>query len=57
VLTSASTHESQAEMNLAQMTSKRLTNLYDLMDLAYDAEEIKKKSLELNHVPIIDAKH
>jgi len=29
-------------------------NLYDLMDSAYDASEIKNHSLELGHVPIID---
>jgi hypothetical protein len=29
-------------------------NLYDLMDSAYDAPEIKAKSLALGHVPIID---
>jgi len=54
VLSSASTHDSQVAIPLAEMTQKRVTNLYDLMDSAYDAEEIKKKSLDLGHIPIID---
>ena len=54
VLTSASTHDSQVAIPLAEITSQRVTNLYDLMDSAYDAKNIKKKSLELGHVPIID---
>ena len=54
VLSSASTHDSQVAIPLAEITSQRVTNLYDLMDSAYDAEEIKKKSFELGHVPIID---
>src|ERR1700746_1914851 len=36
------------------MTASRVINLYDLMDSAYDAPEIKAKSLALGHVPIID---
>jgi hypothetical protein len=31
-----------------------VTNLYDLMDSAYDAPEIDAKSRTLGHVPIID---
>jgi hypothetical protein len=54
VLTSASTHDSQVAIPLAELTSKRVTNLYDLMDSAYDASEIRNKSFELGHVPIID---
>lgn len=54
VLTSASTHDSQVAIPLAELTSKRVTNLYDLMDSAYDALEIKNKSRELGHVPIIN---
>jgi len=54
VLTSASPHDSQVAIPLAQMTSERLTNLYDLMDSAYDAPEIKEFSSSLGHVPIID---
>ncbi|MDP7098319.1 MAG: hypothetical protein QF511_07380 [Rhodospirillales bacterium] len=36
------------------MTAARLTNLYDLMDSAYDVPEIKDHSRALGHVPIID---
>jgi hypothetical protein len=54
VLTSASLHDSQVSIPLAQMTSQRITNLYDLMDSAYDAPQIKSFSERLGHVPIID---
>jgi hypothetical protein len=54
VLTSASLHDSQAAIPLATMTAKRVTSLYDLMDAAYDDEEISKHSRSLGHVPIID---
>src|ERR1700736_5100542 len=54
LLTSASLHDSQAAIPLATVTSGRVTNLYDLMDIAYDAPEIKQKSRALGHVPIID---
>ena len=36
------------------MTAARVTNLYDLMDSAYDAPQIKDYSRKLGHVPIID---
>jgi hypothetical protein len=39
---------------LATLTAGRVNNLYDLMDSAYDAPEIKQKSRALGHVPIID---
>ena len=55
ILTSASLHDSQAAIPLAAITAGRLTNLYDLMDSAYDAPEIRAKSLSLGHVPIIEA--
>jgi hypothetical protein len=54
LLTSASTHDSQAAIPLAQMTVKRVTSLYDLMDTAYDAPQIWAFSKQLGHVPIID---
>lgn len=54
LLTSASLHDSQAAIPLATMTAARLTNLYDLMDNAYDAPEIRAMSRALGHVPIID---
>ena len=54
ILTSASAHDSQAAIPLATMTAARITNLYDLMDCAYDAPEIRAYSESLGHVPIID---
>ncbi len=54
ILTSASLHDSQAAIPLAQMSSERITNLYDLMDAAYDAPQIHGFSESLGHRPIID---
>ena len=54
ILTSASTHDSQVALPLAAMTSQRITNLYDLMDAAYDAPIIREYSKSLGHVAIID---
>jgi hypothetical protein len=54
VLTSASVHDSQVALPLAELTSKRVHNLYDLMDSAYDSPIIKQHSQALGHIPIID---
>ena len=54
LLTSASLHDSQAAIPLASMTATRTTNLYDVMDSAYDAPQIRAHSRSLGHVPIID---
>ena len=54
VMTSAAIHDSQVAIPLAKRTAQRVTSLYDLMDSAYDAKEIKQVSRELGHVPIID---
>jgi hypothetical protein len=54
VLSSASVHDSRVAIPLATMTAGRLINLYDLMDSAYDAAEIRAHSRALGHVPIID---
>jgi hypothetical protein len=54
VLSSASLHDSQAAIPLAQMSCERVTNLYDLMDAAYDSPEIHAFSKSLGHRPIID---
>jgi hypothetical protein len=54
LLTSASLHDSQAAIPLAQITHGRVTSLYDMMDSAYDAPQIKAHSRALGHVPIID---
>ena len=54
VLTAASVHDSQVAIPLTTMTARRVTNLYDLMDSAYDAKEIREHSVRLGHVPIIE---
>jgi hypothetical protein len=54
VLTSASVHDSQVALPLAELTDQQVNSLYDLMDSAYDSPIIKKHSRSLGHVPIID---
>ena len=54
LLTSASLHDSQVAIPLATLTAERVRNLYDLMDSAYDAPEIRAHSRALGHVAIID---
>jgi hypothetical protein len=54
ILSSASLHDSQVAIPLAQMSYERITNLYDLMDAAYDSPEIHAFSKSLGHRPIID---
>ena len=55
LISSAALHDSQAAIPLAEITSKRVCNLYDLMDAAYDAPGIHSHSRTLGHVPIIDS--
>lgn len=57
LLSSASLHDSQASIPLATITAQRVTNCYDLMDAAYDAEIIREHSKSLGHVPLIDFNH
>ena len=54
LVTSASLHDSQAAIPLAQMSAARVTSLYDLADAAYDAAPIRQMSERLGHVAIID---
>ena len=54
LLTSASTHDSQAAIPLLHMSNERVVNLYDLMDAAYDVQQIHEASRQLGHVPLID---
>jgi hypothetical protein len=53
LLTAASLHDSQAAIPMAPMTAQRVTSLYDLMDCAYDANEIHAHSRSLGHIPLI----
>ena len=54
LLTAASVHASQVAIPLMTLTGQRTTYLYDLMDAAYDAQQIAEHSLMLGHVPVID---
>ena len=51
--TSASLHDSQVAIPLAQMSAQRVTALYEVMDAAYDAPQIDAFTRQLGHVPII----
>jgi hypothetical protein len=53
ILTSASVNDSQVAVPLMTMSGERVVYLYDLMDSAYDANEIHAHSRQLNHVPVI----
>lgn len=54
IVTSASLHDSQVAIPLAEVTASKVVSLYDLMDSAYDCPQIKQHSESLGHVPIID---
>ncbi len=54
LLTCASLHDSQVAIPLAQMTHRRVSSCYDLMDAAYDAPLIRQYCELLGHVPLID---
>lgn len=54
LLTSASVHDSQAAIPLSLGSSLRLHVLYELMDAAYDAKEIRLYSNFLGNTPLID---
>jgi IS5 family transposase len=51
--TAASVHDSQVAIPLLQLTARRVTAWYDLMDAGYDAAAIRAASQALGHVPII----
>lgn len=54
ILTSASLHDCQVAIPLAEETASKVTSLYDLMDAAYYFPQIIQHSKSLGHVPIID---
>jgi len=54
LVTSASVHDSQPAIPLAQMSAERVISLYDLSDAAYDAAPIREMCARLGHVAIID---
>jgi IS5 family transposase len=51
--TAASVNDSQVAIPLLQLTARRVTALYDLLDKGYDATAIRTCSTALGHVPII----
>lgn len=53
VLTSASVNDTQVAIPLAEMTARKVTSLYDLMDGGYVSKEIREHSMGLGHVPLI----
>jgi hypothetical protein len=53
VLTSASVNDTQVAIPLAEMTARKVTSLYDLMDAGYVSQEIRGHSIGLGHVPLI----
>jgi len=53
VLTSASVHDSQVAIPLMKMTAGRVEYLYELMDSAYDADQLLAYSRSKGHVPIV----
>lgn len=54
IVTSASLHDSQVAIPLATITVGRITNLYDLMDSAYDIPAIIEHGKILGHVSLVD---
>jgi hypothetical protein len=54
VLTGAKVHDSQVAIPLATMSAQRVTYCYELMDAAYDAQEIREHSQAMGHVAIVD---
>ena len=55
ITSSANLHDSQGAIPLLRLTHGRVRSCYDLLDSAYDAQEIRAESQALGHVPIIDA--
>ena len=54
VTTSASVHDSQLAIPMARISAERANILYELMDSAYDAPQIRTAIESLGHVAIID---
>lgn len=55
IITSASLNDCEVAIPIGIKANELVTNLYDLMDSAYDHPEIKEHSFSLGHVPIIDS--
>ena len=57
ILTSASVHDSQVALPLSQITERRISHYYDLMDAAYDSKIIRDYSASKGRVALIDFNH
>jgi DDE family transposase/transposase-like protein DUF772 len=57
VLTAAHVHDSQVAIPLSTMSAQRVTALYELMDAAYDAQDVEEFVRGGGRVPIIDPKN
>jgi Transposase DDE domain len=53
VTTSASVHDSQTAIPMMKTLATHVSNLYDLLDGAYNAFSIRQVSKSLGHVPLI----
>jgi DDE family transposase/transposase-like protein DUF772 len=53
ILTGASVHDSQVAIPLMTMSAARVQWRYDVMDSAYDAKRIRKRSQAMGHIPVI----
>jgi hypothetical protein len=54
IFTGANVHDSQLAIPMEQITERRCTFLYSVMDSAYDAQIIDKFIRDKNRIPIID---
>jgi hypothetical protein len=55
IITSASVHDSAAALPLENMTSRRITSLYTLMDAAYDSSIIREQTERMGKIAVIDS--
>ena len=53
MVASASCHDSPVAILQVLLTRQRVTNMYDVMDAAYDVGAIREHSRTLGYVPII----
>ena len=53
VLTSASVHDSQVAIPMSKSLARWLTAFYEVMDSAYDADQILEAVTEVGHEPIV----
>jgi hypothetical protein len=54
LLTSASVHDSQADIPLATLTEQKVQYLYEIKDSAYDSAILRQRALDKGHVTLTD---